>query len=581
MLPREPLKRTDGNNWVHVLCAAWTPEIRFSQASRLERAEGLSAIPMERYEATCKLCKSNKHGSCVSCQQCKANFHVGCAAEAGYTFGFDVTPVKGSRKDQVTTVTLGEETGALAATIWCKEHAVKTVVHSISEAADDTGKNALQLYVESYKQADRTLTGTARKANLLSQSTKLLTHPVVPPVAPNRRVSTASNATRGARHSSAGLIRVEDNDGASPPNEMQSEASERRCARCDIDVSPKWWPVEYDVPVEALVPTADGDQDVRMSGVPDGMRQVNGGSIKEEQMNGDGPATEVQSHGGRGTLSQYHCHKCHWKNCQDPVPETEPKRPSLSPPNQIPTQLSWGPTMSENLAPPSNHFSHHHNTPAANGSNEAIPESRNAVHGVSAQPSQVVYQQANGFAPPLHAAQSNGSNGINGVSYSHPPSQTAQSQYSITRDQASPRPPPSQYAQVNGQPPPPPLPPSQYVPVNGQPSGPHHAQFPMAVSTLTQPSQQMANGIRSPQFPQASPAYMGAGGAAQGPQYPPSRTTESPFAAARQASTANGQHGSPPVNVARPVTPRDGSVDTRLASNTGASASPNLRNLLH
>ncbi|KAI5242024.1 hypothetical protein E4T43_05041 [Aureobasidium subglaciale] len=238
--PREPLKRTDGNNWVHVQCAIWTPEIRFSDASLLERAEGLSAIPMERYEAVCKVCKKNNHGACVSCLQCRANFHVGCAVQAGYTLGFDVTPVKGSRKDQVITAKLGEETGALTAAIWCKEHAVKTAVHPISEAIDDKTQNALQVFVENYKQADPTLTGTARKANLLSQSTKLASQATLASGNANRRISTASGLARSARNSPAGAPRNDEADGTSSTEEELAKT----CLKCHTDTSPRWWTAE-------------------------------------------------------------------------------------------------------------------------------------------------------------------------------------------------------------------------------------------------------------------------------------------------------------------------------------------------
>ncbi|KAH0297559.1 hypothetical protein KCU74_g19858, partial [Aureobasidium melanogenum] len=256
--PREPLKRTDGNNWVHVQCAIWTPEIKFSEASLLERAEGFSAIPLERYEATCKVCKKNDHGACVSCLQCRANFHVGCAIQAGYTLGFDVTPVKGSRKDQVITATLGEETGSLTAAIWCKEHAIKTPVHPISEAADDKSKNALQVFVENYKQADPTLTGTARKANLLSQSTKLALQAIPANAATNRRISTASNMARSARDSPAGASRTDELDGVSSAEDEPTKT----CLKCHTDTSPRWWTAEETLKrVQAQTPVTTRSED--------------------------------------------------------------------------------------------------------------------------------------------------------------------------------------------------------------------------------------------------------------------------------------------------------------------------------
>ncbi len=69
--PREALKRTAGNNWVHVTCAVWTPEIKFANAKALEPSEGIGTIPRARYEQICKVCQSSK-GACVSCHQCHA-----------------------------------------------------------------------------------------------------------------------------------------------------------------------------------------------------------------------------------------------------------------------------------------------------------------------------------------------------------------------------------------------------------------------------------------------------------------------------------------------------------------------------
>ncbi|EHL01229.1 putative SANT domain-containing protein 2 [Glarea lozoyensis 74030] len=52
--PREPLKRTANNNWVHVTCAVFTPEVKFGNAKALEPSEGIPSIPSSRYEDVCK-----------------------------------------------------------------------------------------------------------------------------------------------------------------------------------------------------------------------------------------------------------------------------------------------------------------------------------------------------------------------------------------------------------------------------------------------------------------------------------------------------------------------------------------------
>ncbi|KAK3716718.1 putative PHD type zinc finger protein with BAH domain-containing protein [Vermiconidia calcicola] len=267
-LPREPLKRTTGNNWVHVNCAVWTPEIRFSDAKKLEVAEGFQQIPQARHEAVCKLCKNKDHqnrfredkGSCVSCFQCQcqANYHVSCAFEAGYVFGFDVTPVKGSRKDQVTTATLADETGSLTAGIWCKEHVVKSIIHPMNEVAEESGKTALQVFVEKYKQADLALTGTVRKAQLVQLTKDKGQQAAAQPSNSSRRESTANSIAaavrRGARTSSAAETKSEGEDAASQTVEAPEVEARRRCIKCKIDVTPKWHPVEKAPPPKEPTP---------------------------------------------------------------------------------------------------------------------------------------------------------------------------------------------------------------------------------------------------------------------------------------------------------------------------------------
>ncbi|KAM0332358.1 hypothetical protein ACHAQA_002635 [Verticillium albo-atrum] len=191
--PREPLKRTYDNNWVHITCATWTPEIKFGTAKALGPAE----------------------------------VHVECARLDGYLLGFDISPVKGSRRDQHNIVTINGESGAMSATVWCPEHVpTKTIVHRMHDIVNDNGQNALQLYVQSCKQADLTLTGTVRKANLIAGAAKAgITLPVV-----QRRGSTTASALNGVHP-------LED----SPPAQ---KSGEKVCITCGVDVSPKWWPIE-------------------------------------------------------------------------------------------------------------------------------------------------------------------------------------------------------------------------------------------------------------------------------------------------------------------------------------------------
>ncbi|EOD48734.1 putative phd finger and bah domain protein [Neofusicoccum parvum UCRNP2] len=156
-LPREPLKKTAENNWVHLHCAVWTPELKFTNPKTYELVEGVG------------------------------------------TPTINVTPPS-------TLAAL------IRQAIWCKEHTPKTIIHPLNEVVDESGKTALQLYVQNYKQADQTLTGTARKANLLDQFTKNIPPPAVAAQPVNRRTSTVQAGARSARNSSAGLPKMEEPD---------------------------------------------------------------------------------------------------------------------------------------------------------------------------------------------------------------------------------------------------------------------------------------------------------------------------------------------------------------------------------
>ncbi|KAM0559725.1 hypothetical protein ACHAPJ_004249 [Fusarium lateritium] len=231
--PREPLKRTADNNWVHVTCAVWTPEVKFGNAKALEPSEGIPSIPRSRYDETCQVC-NKKDGACVSCHQCRIPLHVECARQQGHVLGFDLTPVKSSRRDQFNIVTINGESGTMSATVWCKDHApTKTTVHQMHEVVDDSGLNILQLYVQNFKQADLTLTGTVRKANLMTNAAKL----------------TGTTTQPGLRRSSttnipAGISSQQRNGETGDVASDSRQPGEKVCITCGIDVSPKWWPID-------------------------------------------------------------------------------------------------------------------------------------------------------------------------------------------------------------------------------------------------------------------------------------------------------------------------------------------------
>lgn len=249
--PREPLKRTTDNNWVHVTCAVWAPEVKFGNAKALSPSEGIPSIPRSRYDEVCKICKQ-KGGACISCHQCKAPVHVGCAHQAGYLLGFEIIPIKVSRRDQFHIVTINGETGAMAAAIWCKEHIpVRTMVHRMhdmvsqgeSQTKDPSGLNALQLFVQNFKQADLALTGTVRKANLIAMAVNMKNPLAASAIGGHRRASTTTitPAVLGL-----GATRAPSAEHQAESTLATAKHGDRVCSTCGIDVSPKWWPIDKD-----------------------------------------------------------------------------------------------------------------------------------------------------------------------------------------------------------------------------------------------------------------------------------------------------------------------------------------------
>ena len=369
--PREPLKRTSGNNWVHVVCAVWTPWIKFGEAKHLEPSEGLGSVPIPKYQQVCKICKQSS-GVCVTCHKCPSTFHVACAQQAGYQLGFDVTPVKSSRRDVVSTVKLGDETGTVEAVIYCKDHAastIKDIVHLMSEVTDETtGLNALQLYVRNFKQADSSLTGTVRKAAIINSSTKASTQAT--PSSGGHRASisngsangtTAATFTRSSRVSPAAVtVKSEEFDGDGDrvvhlTDEVVVEPASKECSSCGTETSPKWHKsvkpassLPAAAPGQPIVLSPDNTQtpapitnghsgedsgngreaSVQASGSivngVDGQPKTNGihqnGDVMDVDSIPEPPQTTKPGLDQPDIVTGYQCHKCYLKKLKEPSP---------------------------------------------------------------------------------------------------------------------------------------------------------------------------------------------------------------------------------------------------------------------
>ncbi|KAG7445124.1 uncharacterized protein BT62DRAFT_898517 [Guyanagaster necrorhizus] len=166
-------KPTEGQQWAHVICSVFIPELTFSDASRLRLVEGASTIANHRWTSAscfprCCICHE-KGGAVIRCSDCSREYHVSCAWDFGHKFGFEIQPVKSSRRDTTVTTTFRDETGCMNAIISCKDHDhSRRMIYSLCDTTDG-GETALQVYCRNYKQATGQSHALLRKARRLDQ----------------------------------------------------------------------------------------------------------------------------------------------------------------------------------------------------------------------------------------------------------------------------------------------------------------------------------------------------------------------------------------------------------------------------
>lgn len=589
--PREPLKRTAGNNWVHVVCALWMPEIRFGNAYELEPAEGFGLIPAEKYREVCKVCKLRDRGACVSCHcsGCNASFHIGCAFQAHYKFGFEITPVKHSRRDAANVVKVGNEVGNALPVIWCPHHAMPAAIHEMSEPAGKDGLNALQAFARTCKQADLTLPGTVRKAAHVQHSVGASQHSTAASIGSRR--SSAVNGV-GSSHLKDGLRNTRNSaevtmgpvtvgpEGHTYTHSLTEIESDRKCYRCCTPFSPRWWPIE----------NTRGALTAR-NGTP----LMNGVAAKETFRPGPSnasPSFPTQSvsqnsfadyhpfdrNGGSNSDDNsvpYECHKCHLKGMAAHVsPETEPSPYQI----QRPVLPAPAPRLSDYQS--HSHGSHAHPAPPAAAG--LFPRFVGPAPPSNGPPEWFAgYDQRPGDygdgIPAYHAGLGPGPHHINGYQPPHP----------ARAPHYTSGPPPPTLA---------PLAPQQYA----------AHQSPYAPVPMASPRLAPGPRVQNPFAASVSPPNMHATMVQHSPPFSISRpnVSEPPLARAYpgnrilSAPTPSPSVSQAPIGVGglrTPGTPEDavmgvasrpvssgrfGSVNGTGSNASGASASPSLKNLL-
>jgi hypothetical protein len=497
--------------------------------------------------------------------------HVECAHQAGYILGFDIAPVKGSRRDQTNIVSINGEAGAMTAAVWCKEHhPTKTIVHRMHDIVDDTGLNALQLYVQHFKQADLTLTGTVRKATLVNQSTKVQ-NPAPSVTAPNRRASTTAVASNGPR-GSVSNIKVEEGPGSEDLLSGHKTAAEdvRSCITCDVGVSPKWWPYPS---TSAGFSTSSGRS---LFGADKSSPFFNGEDraydASHSLTNGHAHKHEVEESPklqmalATAALDdrpvppdiltgEFQCHKCHFRKVKkphaSPLQRSPPRRElvqaqaAVTAPSVATPPLANAPLVQANAhyswpaqppySPTGHHTSHGRRIPPSPPMVYRAPPSPRYVHTTSA--SNQLMQFGPRRSPPRE---------INGSS--HP-----------LNGQSQMRQMPQSPQMINGYPNSP----------HGSMNGSHHMQNGAygSYASTRPPPQHLTNGG------------------------PPPRAPENPFAHHSHGPVHHhppfgGSHASPPMNREPLPMNREPHSQSHVVRtnngqvNGGASASPSLRNLL-
>ncbi|CAG8954136.1 hypothetical protein HYFRA_00009240 [Hymenoscyphus fraxineus] len=546
--PREPLKRTANNNWVHVTCAVFTPEVKFGNAKALEPSEGIPSIASARYDETCKACKK-RGGACVGCHSCKAPVHVECAHQAGYVLGFDITPVKGSRRDQSNIVTINGDTGIMVGAVWCKDHVpTKQPYHEMSDIVDDTGINALQLYVRNYKQADLTLTGTVRKATLVNQSTKVVIPTSTPP-STNRRTSTAhTNGHTSNGRGTSSATKAEDS------SKEPCKTPVRICATCETDVSPRWLPF----------PPVD---DTIVSGQLAGEPQTNGVHANDLQNTREILVDDSAGHAALAAaalhqntqptpsgVEEWQCHKCHLRKRK--------REPSFPPPvAALPVLPAAPPAIQREEPRPMNSIPPNIGAPIPE---QEMPPSRphSSPYGWPPQPS---YPHNTPYSWPRHSPVAQAAGVVNHLNGAHSPRLPPVGPSQIRQPVSNVPPSNGHLAQLP----------------NGYPPSPRHnmspslhmqnGTYPSYGPSTRQPPQHLTNGGPPPRAPE-HPFSNNNPPVHPRQSFPPAQMSPPLHRDHNQSRENNFQPPPPPPssNVRQP----DGQV------NGGASASPSLRNLL-
>lgn len=90
-------KQTNTNQWGHLLCAIWIPEVGVSNPIYMEPIDTIENVPKNRWKLTCSICRK-RQGACIQCdnKHCFSAFHVTCAKAAGLCMKMNPQALEGA-----------------------------------------------------------------------------------------------------------------------------------------------------------------------------------------------------------------------------------------------------------------------------------------------------------------------------------------------------------------------------------------------------------------------------------------------------------------------------------------------------
>ncbi|CAG8673890.1 2890_t:CDS:2 [Acaulospora morrowiae] len=261
------MKRTNGNNWAHVLCTTFIPETSFYEPENVFLVMDIEDVKDERWNV-------KPGGACIQCSSsCDKYFHVTCAQEAGYHLGFEVKPfnvvssrldttkASSSSKSKAESVdnalvdmnqTVNEGfNGEMTCKVYCSDHDVPEGFLTMSTRDSQSHQSALYAYIKKYKKYDL----SQREHKLKTRYTLTIPEHIKAQMDAQKAWYELSTTDDDSNEDSSedeivnrksSKKKMEDvklkgiEDALIKSNILRP--SDKQCSRCSVTRTIKWWP---------------------------------------------------------------------------------------------------------------------------------------------------------------------------------------------------------------------------------------------------------------------------------------------------------------------------------------------------